>query len=218
MGDEEKRGTKQMRQQLNVTCTIDVDVPAVFFCSKCHKPFCEECIGRETASKTLCLHCAVVKESQEEESQRASIFSMVKEKKSFLLKLIVVIASLGILFNLYTLYGDMQESNQDEPFEMEISPQINGIADCRANLELIAKEAHSYRKILERPPSSMDELSSMLGDKAGIKDPVSSKPYILRSNDRGEVSVQCPSPEDHGVAGIVATPGKPAQVIYGGGR
>ncbi|HKI60036.1 MAG TPA: hypothetical protein VKA23_03280, partial [Mariprofundaceae bacterium] len=172
MGDEEKRESKQVRQQLNVTCTIDVDVPAVFFCSKCHKPFCEECIGRETASKTLCLHCAAVKDSQEEAFRRASIFSMVKEKKSFFLKLLVVIASLGILFNLYTLYGDMQESNQDERFEVEISPQLKGIAQCRSDLEFLAKEAQAFKKLLDRAPSSMDELASMLGDKAEIKDPV----------------------------------------------
>ncbi len=216
MNSEEKTGgaqDKRARAALNVACSIDVDVPAVFYCSRCHKPFCEDCIGRETAAKTLCLHCAAVEDSQEDELQRASAFAVVK-KKSFLLGFLGVLAAIGLTFNLYILYGDMQESDQSKVMEPVTDSQILGITRCRSNLEILAAEAASYYKAMERPPSSVEELAVILGKQVETTDPISSKPYIIESDGTGRITVHCPTPEAHGVSGIAATAGKPARVTY----
>ena len=218
MADNERAAKrKRVRHPLNVACSIDMDVPAVFYCSQCKKPFCEDCIGRETAAMTLCLHCAAVEESQEEEFKRASVFAVVK-KKSFLLWLFGIVAATGLTFNLYILYGDMQESDQAKIMEPEKDPQLLGIAKCRSNLEILAAEAFSYRKVMDRFPASVEELAAMLDTQKATTDPVSSQPYIIRKDEAGGVAVHCPTPGDHGVAGIVAVPGKPAKILYGSGE
>lgn len=216
---EKQGGAKRKiaRHPLNVPCSIDRDVPAVFCCSECKKPFCEDCIGRETAAKTLCLHCAVVEESVEEHAQRNSRFSFVK-KKSFLLTFLGVIAAIGITFNLYILYGDMQESDQAKVMEPEKNPQLLGISKCRSNLEILAAELLPYHKVMDRFPVSVEEIVGLVDAKSVTTDPISSESYIIKEDGKGGAAVYCPTPGKHGVAAIIAVPGKPAKILYGSGK
>ena len=202
-----------VRRPLNVACSIDIDEPAVFYCSQCKKPFCEDCIGRETAAKTLCLHCAAVEDSMEE-AQQQGLGLALKKKKGFFLKMLGVMASVAIAFNLYTLYSDRDESDPSKAFKAAISPQLTGITICRSRLDALAAEAFSYTKLMERSPSSVDELGVILNAQVETKDPVTFKPYIIKGDTEGNTIVHCPTPEAHGVGSISAVAGKPARVIY----
>jgi len=201
------------RRPLDVECSLDVGVPAVFYCKRCNKPFCEDCIGREAGKKTLCIHCTSVEESIEDETRQKRGFDFAKKKKPLLI-LLAVVASILIAFNAYVLYNDHLESDQTEAVEHEVSLQLMGIVECRANLEELAAEALSYSKMLERPPSSIEELSSILGAQVNTEDPISFEPYIIKSDDEGNITAHCPTPKAHGVGSITASPGSPARVSY----
>jgi len=136
-----KKG-KKVRHPLHVECSLDTGVPAVFFCSRCKKPFCEGCIGRDSALKILCLHCAVVEDSKKEKAQRASLFS-IAEKKNTIFSVLGVIATIAIAFNIYILYGDFQESAPTKSLEPKLNIQLIDITKCRLNLEELVKEAVS---------------------------------------------------------------------------
>jgi hypothetical protein len=204
---------KPARRPLNVECLMDIGVPAVFYCSRCKKPFCEDCIGQESAKKTLCIHCASVEESIEQETRQRPGFNFAKKKKPLLI-LLAIMASILIAFNAYILYNDYLESDQTEAVEHDISWQLMGIVECRANLEVLAAEALSYSKMLERPPASIEELSSILDAQVNTEDPISSEPYIINSDTAGNITARCPTPEAHGVGSITAVPGRPARVSY----
>jgi len=213
VAEKEAAQKRVTRQQLDVDCQMDVGVPAVFYCYRCKKPFCEDCIGREAGRKTLCIHCASVEESIEEEAQSGVSFAFVK-KKSFLFPLFAIAAIVVITFNLYTLYSDRLESDQTEAVEHEISLQLMDISECRANLEILVAEALSYHQLMGHPAASLEELSTMFDAEVKIEDPVSFEPYIIKSDDKGNITALCPTPEEHGVAGITAVPGRPARVTY----
>lgn len=205
--------SKKPRPKLNVACTIDQDVPAVFYCSKCHKPFCEDCIGEESARRTLCLHCASVEDSIEEAEQLAS--GPPTGKKGRLVPItLAVIACAGILVSAYILFDNNLETERSDVHIPAISPQLQGIAETRADLEALVAQAAVYRKLMGHPPASLDELKPMLGSKYRTEDPVSHEPYIIESDDAGNIMAVCPTPRVHGVASIAAVAGKPAQVTY----
>jgi len=206
-----------VRRPLDVECTMDIGVPAVFYCNRCNKPFCEDCIGREAGKKTLCIHCAGVEESIEDETRQKQGFDLAKKKKPLLI-LLALTASILIAFNAYTLYNDHLESDQTAAIEHDISPQLMDISECRAYLETLVAEALSYRQIMNRAPSSLEELSAILDTEVQIEDPVSFEPYIIKSDDKGNITALCPTPEAHGVAGITAVPGRPARVSYANKR
>ena len=205
------------RSQLDVECTMDVGVPAVFYCNRCNKPFCEDCIGREAGGKTICIHCASVEESIEDETRQKPGFDFAKKKKPLLI-LLAVVASILIAFNAYVLYNDHLESDQTEAVEHEVSLQLIDIAECRANLEMLVAEALSYSQLTGKAPSSLEELSTMLDAKFETDDPVSLEPYIIRSDDKGNITAHCPTPQAHGVGDITAVPGSPARVTYSNER
>jgi len=217
--DTEPLTRKRTRAQLSVDCSMDVGVPAVFYCARCKKPYCEDCIGREAGIKTLCIHCAGVEETIEDEEQRKLGGSGSERKNNFLTAVLGAIAIMGIAVNAYILVNDQLEV---EPVRISIppvSPQLAGLAKCRANMEVLAAEAATYRKLVGHPPASLEELSKMLEPNVETKDPVSHVPYILKSDAAGNITVNCPTPEVHGVASIVAVPGKPARLTYQkGGR
>jgi len=213
-GETEAVIKKRERPQLSAECSMDAGVPAVFYCSRCKKPFCEDCIGRESGKKTLCIHCAGVEETIEDEEQRRLGGLAFVKKKSFLLTLFGAIAITGIAVNAYILVNDQIEVEPVKVSSPPVSPQLAGLAKCRANMEILAAEAATYRKLIGHPPASLDELSRMLEPKVETKDPVSHAPYIVKSDAAGNITVNCPTPEVHGVAGIVAMPGKPARLIY----
>ena len=219
MTDTEPLTRKRTRAQLSVDCSMDVGVPAVFYCARCKKPYCEDCIGREAGIKTLCIHCAGVEETIEDEEQRKLGGSGSERKNNFLTAVLGAIAIMGIAVNAYILVNDQLEV---EPVRISIppvSPQLAGLAKCRANMEVLAAEAATYRKLVGHPPASLEELSKMLEPNVETKDPVSHVPYILKSDAAGNITVNCPTPEVHGVASIVAVPGKPARLTYQkGGR
>lgn len=215
VSDTEGAVKKRKRPQLNVECSMDAGIPAVFYCSRCKKPFCEDCIGRESGIKTLCIHCAGVEETIEDEEQRelSRRLSSVK-KKSSLLTLLSAIAIVLIAVNAYILVNNQLEEEPIKASSPVVSPQLLGISMCRANLEVLAAEAATYSKLVGHPPASLEELSGMLEPAVETKDPVSHKHYIIESDEAGNITAHCPTPEAHGVAGIVAVPGKPARLIY----
>jgi len=206
-----------VRRLLNVECSMDIGVPATFYCNRCKKPFCEDCLWSEAGSKTLCIHCASVEQVIEDEA-RGSLGSAFAKKKKLFINLIAVIITVIIAFNGYILYNDHLESDQTEAFKHEMSPQLMGIAKCRANLEILVKEAVAYHQIVKRAPSSLEELATIFTTEFETKDPISFAPYIIRSDDTGNISAHCPTPEAHGVSDIIAKPGKPARLIYNGGQ
>lgn len=206
-----------VRRPLDVECSMDIGVPATFYCSRCKKPFCEDCLWSEAGSKTLCIHCASVEEAIEDEA-RGSLGSAIVKQKKLVLGLITVVLTGIIAFNAYTLYNNHLESDQTKVFRHEMSPQLMGIAKCRANLEALVKEAVSYHQMVNRPPSSLEELATILATEFETKDPVSLAPYIIESDGTGNITAHCPTPEAHGVSDIIAEPGKPARLIYKGGR
>jgi len=118
---------------------------------------------------------------------------------------------------MYILLSDKLESDASQAIEPNISLQLKGISDCKANLEALAAEASSYNKTFDRPPYSMDDLSSMLGISGKTEDPITLKLYIIDYDGEHSI-IRCPNPEEHGVTSITAVPGKPARVVYSNTR
>lgn len=200
------------RPPLDVECSLDPGVPAVFYCSRCHKPFCADCIGAESGSKTYCLQCTLVNESEEEASgQKQRLF---KKHGNLILKSLAVIAIVISCFNLYYLFNDYQQGDSEPAFVVEADPQLEGILACRHRMEMLAAEAARYRSMVGMAPESIEALRSILPDGADTDDPVSSMPYVIEHDQSGVPVIHCPDPESHGVEDISASPGRPAHVIY----
>ena len=198
----------------HMECSLDIGEPAAFVCARCRKPFCESCIGRKEHNKTLCLHCAVVEDSKEEKARQSSPFLTPKKKHAFAL-ILGGLAGVAIIINLYVLYNDFRERTSNNTPVSSLDAQLAEIIKCRSNMEALIKAATSFRESFGRPPSSLDEIASLLDDPTVLQEPITQEPYILDMDHKGKIEIHCPTPNAHGVADIVAIPGKPARMIYG---
>lgn len=218
MGDKQNKIiSKDHRKPLDVDCTLDPGVPAVFYCVRCQKPFCADCIGYEKGREILCLQCTLVEESKADANRPRG--QLLKKNSSLILKSLAAIAIIVSCFNLYYLYADHQESVSEPAVEAEPDPQLEGIVACRHQMELLAAEAETYRNLVGKIPETIESLQSMLPEGVDITDPVTSRTYQLEQNRSGTPVIRCPNPEEHGVEDISASPGKPARITYSyGGR
>lgn len=198
----------------HMECSLDIGEPAAFVCDRCKKPFCESCIGRKECNKTLCLHCTVVEDSKEEKARQASPFLTAEKKHTFTV-ILGVLAGIAIIINLYILYNDFREKSSSNTLASSFDTQLAEIIKCRSNMEALVKAATTFRESFERPPSSLEEIASLLDDPTALHDPVTQEPYILDVDHKGKIEIHCPTPDAHGVADIIAIPGKPARMIYG---
>lgn len=218
MADQAGKARKKARPRLNVSCSIDEGVPAVFYCSKCRKPFCEDCIGEESARRTLCLHCASVEESMAAAERAAEQEPSPSGRKRRVYAVLGILVFAAIAVDAYILSSNHLESTPSDARIPAISPQLQAIAETRFDLEALVSEAAAYRRVMGKPPASLDELKPMLSPRFRTEDPVSHQPYIIESDAAGNIIARSPTPEAHGVASITAMPGMPARITYLKGR
>lgn len=201
---------------LGVDCTIDVGTPAVFYCARCKKPYCVDCLGREIGRKRICIQCAGVEEvieDEEQQRQRRLGFNLA-ENKGLLFGFLMAVGIVIIAINAYILITDHLESQSAEVVTTEVDPQLSAIAQCRSNLEVLAAEAAHYRQLSGESPASLDDLMRTLDASSITRDPVTQQLYIIDRDEAGHISAHCPTPAAHGLVDIVAVPGKPARLIY----
>jgi hypothetical protein len=128
--------------------------------------------------------------------------------------MLAAVAALLIGFNLFQIYSNYEQSEVPVTPVATVSPQLQGIAECRHRLQTLASAAISFRQTFERAPDALDEIIPMLQPGTPTTDPVTHKPYLLTRDDNGTVTIRCPDPAAHGVRAIEVHPGEIARVIY----
>ncbi|MDX8410313.1 MAG: hypothetical protein R8K46_00360 [Mariprofundaceae bacterium] len=207
---------RPQRKLLKANCSTDPDHIATFYCARCNKAFCEDCVGREAGKQTYCLQCAAVAEGQQD---AVGSKSGVVRKVKWALATLAGTAAIITCFNLYILYTGRPEASGNV-IKPPMSAQLSSLATCRHRLEQLVQQASYYQKATGSVPTQLTDLETMVDDKQMLIDPVSKARYRLSHDKKTGITVSCPHPEKHGLAELYARPGKPAIMVYankGGG-
>jgi len=196
------------RLSLQTKCCVDTDLRATFSCAKCHRPFCEKCVGHEEGLQVFCLECSIFQLNKPAKKEGKSLFSRLPIKKVF-----GVLASLLLCLNLYIIITGKESKVSIIKQAPPMSVEISNLVECRNRLEAVATLANDYKNAMDTLPDSIEDLFSLAEHKELLYDPISHQQYIIK-NTKGAFSVSCPSPEAYGLSALFATIGKPAQMEF----
>jgi len=200
-----------------VPCCEDPDATATFYCAGCQRSFCEDCVGSEEGARTYCLQCAV--EREKPVSGRRIFRTGEGAYRPWVKKALLLISIAIIAVNAFIIISS-QPAFHAETTRPPMTPQLSALAECRHRLEAIAAQAVVFQKTMDRPPETLDDIAPLFDDAQVLRDPVTHQPYILQFRPDEGITVSCPAPGAHGLAGLFARPGKPARMVYlenGGG-
>lgn len=168
-------------------------------------------MGSEEGSRTYCLQCAV--ERERPASGRRIFRTGEGAYRPWVRKALLLISVIIIAVNAFIIIST-QPAFHAETVRPPMTPQLSHLAECRHRLETIALQAVIFQKTMDRPPGTLDDIAPLFDDMQVLRDPVTHQPYILEFRPGEGITVSCPSPEAHGLAGLFARPGKPARMIY----
>ena len=197
------------RKPLGSYCCMDPDAVATFICARCRKPFCEQCVGHEDGRDTFCLQCAVIA-PKSVPARGGKGKSSISGKG----KIILTFIAGGILAtNIYIIVSGMGSTGQVRRTP-PMSAQLADLVECRHRLESIASLIDEYRETVGVMPWNLHDLMAVTRDTKMFYDPASKLPYRFETGQGNSFTVVCPSPERHGLAGLFATQGRPAQMVF----
>ncbi len=129
-------------------------------------------------------------------------------------KIILAAIAGGILAtNAYIIISGMGQTEQVRRTP-PMSAELANLVECRHRLEKIASLIDAYRETVGVMPRSIHDLMAVTQDTKVFYDPASELPYRFEADPGDDFTVVCPSPERHGLAGLFATRGKPAQMVF----
>ncbi|MFQ5581441.1 MAG: hypothetical protein ACE5F3_02305 [Mariprofundaceae bacterium] len=205
-------GTTQTRRPMpGVPCSEDPEAEATFYCANCQRSFCEDCVGLEDGVRTYCLQCAVEREGPG--SARRIFYTEAGEFRAWVKRALLVMSVAIVGVNVFIIISS-QPAFIAETVRPPMSPQLSSIVECRHRLELIAAQAMAFQKAMDRPPESLSDVAPLFDDTKVLRDPVTHQAYILEFRRNEGITVSCPTPGAHGLAGLFARPGKPAKMVY----
>jgi len=197
------------RKPLGSYCCMDPDVVATFICARCRKPFCEQCVGQEDGRDTFCLQCAVIAPKSAPARDGKSRSGMSGKGKIVL----AFIAGAILATNIYVIVSGMGSTAQVRRTP-PMSAELADLVECRHRLEHIATLVDEYQETVGVMPGDIHDLMAVTRDTKVFYDPASKLPYRLETGPGNDFTVVCPSPERHGLAGLFATHGRPAQMVF----
>jgi len=190
-----------------IYCSNHTEEIATFYCLQCHKPFGEDCVGKESGENTICRTCV---DADKEKRGRSA-----RRKRQFKRALrtgltVAVLAMLSV--NSYVLIRYSPTSTPTP--EPEMSAQLTQLIECRHRLEMAAHQASFFVEQLGHPPTSMDDLAVMIDDRSLLKDPITKSDFLIDYDPVTGIRVISAHPEAYGLRALFAQPGKPATMEY----
>jgi len=192
-----------------VNCTLDIDISATFYCDRCNRPFCDNCLGRKEGAKFFCLECADLRELQDKKPTEKIFIKY----GGFVRRALIAAASIAICYNLYIIYSNKpiaQEAVKPPP----MSEQTSQLVTCRHQLEVLSALSMKYQDMAGVHPTNFSDIATMTDQPVKNQCPITQQEYIIEFKQDNEVVVSCPDPGAHGLKALFATPGKPAQMKY----
>ena len=196
------------KREFNVTCFADEN-KATFICTNCQRPYCDQCLGKTIDDDKYCLECSALEQVRRSAPKKTQVEK--KTAPAFAGPALALLALILMGVNAYLLLEDDYISVPANAGP-EIPTQLSELIECKRHLQEIAASAAAFREHTGTYPTFIEQLQPISGYLPN--EPVTGKPYEMTTDNRGGWSVHCPSPEAHGIAELIAKPGKPARVIY----
>lgn len=193
------------KEKLNVDCSDGCGVRATFYCARCNKAFCDQCIGLKDRSKSYCIHCAAVlhtnKSQEESESSDARRLGLP-------LKVLLILIITSVFFYLITVFDDQQiDSSADYLLTPMSSTEEKALIACKEKLVRLSILVEHYQRSHGSDPEELDDVVGVEADFQLLVEPVDEFEYGLEQMPNVGLVISCPNPSEHRLDALYIIPG-----------
>jgi hypothetical protein len=200
-------GKPRKRRELGIDCSEDIGIRATFFCTRCKKPFCEDCLGREDGKTIHCLACAAIAATKKKKN------SNKEEKSKIATPLNIIFLVLVIFAGFFFIDGNDSSQLKKELLAPLTSAQEADLAKCKENLQSLSMLISDYQLTRGHDPKELEDVVLLKKNTSLLLEPVEENEYGLESIPGKGLVVSCPNPYAHNLENLYAQPGGPAVAV-----
>lgn len=200
--------TVRKRKELKIDCVQDPGTPATFICTRCKRPFCEDCVGAEDRQKVYCIECAAVVEVKVAKKKSDSLATKAKSVYSSprFIAMALLFSSLLLVY-VYVGVNAPETIRVREPFPQRTAEQEGDLLKCEENMEALSMLLENFQATNNRNPERLENIVSQ-NDSGFLQEPVTGRQYGLEMRTETGLVVACPNPEEHNLYDLFVVPGQ----------
>jgi len=197
---------------MKVDCSEGCPVRATFFCSRCKKPFCDQCSGLKEKGKRYCLNCAAVLHT---EKPKKNIELGIDKGLSKPLKVTLLLTTAVAALYLF-IAGNGQPSSDRATLPPLTQTQVRDLQQCKEQLQGLSMLVANYQRSHGFDPEVIEDVIESNEDARLLLEPVDEYEYGLERLPDAGLVISCPNPDEHHLDALYIIPGSTSVIMQSG--